>query len=70
MSAVKFAGLSKSAGLAARVAALLASVVCLGSVVGLFASASGELDAPVAKARPAPAASAAMAAEVRKAGSG
>ncbi|MBL8334244.1 MAG: hypothetical protein JNM08_14130 [Rubrivivax sp.] len=70
MEAVKFAGLSKSAGVAASVAALFASMVSVGLVVGLFASASGELGAVVAQARAAPAASAAVAVEVRKAGSG
>lgn len=70
MEALKFAGLSKRAGFAAGLASLFASLVSVGLVVGLFASASGELDAVVAKARAAPAASAALAVELRKAGSG
>lgn len=70
MEALKFAGLSKGAGFVAGVASLFASVVSVGLVVGLFASASGEFEVVVAKARGAPAASAALAVDARKAGSG
>lgn len=70
MKAMKPAGLSSRAGVAAGLAALLVSLLSFAFVVGLFASASGELDAVVAQARGAPAASASLAAGARRAGSG
>lgn len=63
MEELKVAGLSSKAGLVAVVAAMLSSMVSFGVVVGLFASASGELEVVMAKARAAPAASAAVVAE-------
>jgi hypothetical protein len=49
---------SSLARVATAVIAVLSCVVCLGSVLALFASASGELDPVLAKLRSAPSASA------------
>ena len=58
MERVRLAGLSLRADVIAVLGALLASVFSFGSIVMLYASASGELDGAVAKVRAAPAASA------------
>jgi hypothetical protein len=58
MESIRLAGLSIRAEVLAFVAALLVSVVSFGSIVALYASASGELEVVVAKVRAAPAASA------------
>jgi hypothetical protein len=66
MERIRLAGLSFRAEVVAFVAALLASVVSFGSIVVLYASASGELEVMVAKVRAAPAASAVAAQSPRK----
>jgi hypothetical protein len=58
MKKFDLAGGSLKAELIACAGALLATIVSLGSVLVLFASASGELEPIFAKAKPAPASSA------------
>lgn len=58
MEFVKFSPLSPRARAAGAVFSLVSSLVGLSSVVGLFASESGELQPVVAWLQPAPAASA------------
>jgi hypothetical protein len=70
MERLRLAGLSLTAEVIAVVCTLLASVVSFGSVVALYASASGELQMVVAKVRAAPAASAVAVEAPRKPKSG
>lgn len=56
-----FSLLSLRARLVGAVFGVVSSVVSLGAVLGLFASASGELDPVLAKLKSSPAASAAAA---------
>jgi hypothetical protein len=70
MEKARLAGLSFRAEVVAVLGAMLASVLSFGTVVVLYASASGELEVAVAKDRAAPAASAAAVEAPRKPKSG
>jgi hypothetical protein len=70
MERARLAGLSLKAEVIAVLGAMLTSVLSFCGIVVLYASASGELDATVAKLRAAPAASAVAAEAPRKPKSG